>query len=74
MKWISVKDHLPDECCLVLVYDKRLKEHRIDYLIIYEKHYPDFPLPYIWAHQLVTDFENVDYWMPLPEPPKDLSF
>ncbi len=68
-EWISIKDRLPNQGEQVLTYDTQLKEYRIDYLL----HFDNEPEPYIWACRLVSDWNRVNYWMQLPEKPKDKS-
>ena len=60
MKWISVKDSLPQEDVRVLVYLKSTRN--------YTKIDTDRLLDEIW----VRWGSDVVYWMPLPEPPKEI--
>ncbi len=77
MKWISVKDKLPDEDGFYLVVTK------------WEGHYSRRPMEFLFqkgtkhhwwnylfgswkSHQtnLIIHGNHVTHWMPLPEPPK----
>lgn len=62
MKWISVKDRLPEEGEKVLSYLQDYDEYKIDYII-------EFPEP-IWACVLERDQNHVTHWMELPESPR----
>lgn len=67
MKWISVKDRLPDEGKLVLTFNAEQKgydDYCLDYVILINTE----PTGYIWACDLNYD---VTHWMPLPEPPNE---
>ena len=55
-EWISVKDQLPDDADLVLVYSER-SGVRTDYYYNDEWEYYD-------RNQI-----EITHWMPLPEPP-----
>ncbi len=63
MKWISVKDKLPNELSIILVYGK-----------VYDD---DFEIG--WAFYNTKDqycgtnyyYKDVTHWMDLPKPPKD---
>ena len=61
IKWISVKDRLPDDCVEVLVYDTDCG------IVIgwYDKEIGDF------AADFISPLDAVTHWQPLPEPPKD---
>jgi len=70
MKWISVKDKLPEEGVIVLTIGWRFPEsveYRIDYIVLLD----DPKEPYIWARRSLDECSKVAYWMPLPEPPKE---
>lgn len=69
MKWISVKDKLPEEGTDVLSCNIKSKEIAIDYIVKFESE----PLGYIWACRLQDEFNNVTHWMPLPELPNELD-
>lgn len=63
-EWISVKDRLPKEgqsvlCCNSQISYKKVYERGIFYDGDTHCYYP------------IGKVENVTYWMPLPEPPKD---
>jgi hypothetical protein len=68
--WISVKDRLPEIEGFYLVYSKTVVEtesgdvspYYVDWFNIYE-HEGD-------KDYWFSEFEDADYWMPLPEPPK----
>lgn len=66
MKWISVKDQLPAESEIVLVFagNSRFGKYFIDYIAIFDD---ENGLP-IWFDPPST---GITHWMPLPEPPKD---
>ncbi len=69
MKWIKVEDELPEEGVRVLTIDrweKYLYEYRIDYVV----KFPSEPSGFIWACRLQDDQNKVNYWMPLPLPPR----
>lgn len=55
--WINVKDRLPEEGQLVLVYMPA-----IDFHIDIDERYSDR-----WSRY---NYVDVTHWMPLPEPPK----
>ena len=58
MKWISVKDRLPEKRCAVIVFD---------YMDVISADWDeDFNRFYIGCSYL----GNVTYWMPLPKPPE----
>ena len=61
VKWISVKDRLPENCIEVLVYDTDCG------IVIgwYDKEIGDF------AADFISPLDAVTHWIPLPEPPKD---
>lgn len=68
MKWISVKDRLPEEGESVLVYDGNLplsgKPH-------YEvASYRTFKNGSMFVSPPYS-LQGIIYWMPLPEPPKE---
>jgi hypothetical protein len=64
-EWISIKERIPPEGTRVLTYDSKNKEQRVDYII----HFPEYKTPYIWACRIDSDYNKVDFWMLLPEPP-----
>src|SRR5690348_7012978 len=59
MEWISVKDRLPEQEALYLVYDSSNKEWGLSYFIV-NGSYRYFD---IWESLDIT------HWMPLPSPP-----
>ena len=61
VRWISVKDRLPDNCVEVLVYDTDCG------IVIgwYDKK------DGIFVAEFMNELDAVTHWMPLPEPPKD---
>lgn len=64
MKWISVKDSLPEVGKKVLVY---CKENKNDYEIgAYSDTYRGFFVRQTW-------YENITHWMPLPQPPTGIT-
>lgn len=63
-EWISVKDRVPDYWIDVLGYS--LDEDEDDYIVAHRT-----PDSLAWeCHDMAPCL--VDYWVPLPEPPKDL--
>lgn len=56
--WVSVKDRLPDKHCGCLVFN----EHGWSALDCWEG--------YGW---MLSDDPEVTHWMPLPEPPKEVT-
>lgn len=65
MKWISVKDQLPEKEVYVLVITKE-KAYAIAFLSQFngKKEWSIFDTHWI-------DFEDVTHWMPLPEKPEN---
>ncbi len=65
MKWISVKDRLPKKGVRVLLYD--YDEVVVGYLIssVYRHCFK--------ACQFDEQFFHVTHWMPLPNPPKEIT-
>lgn len=72
--WISVKDKLPDTGEEVLV------SYECAFLDISCRHSKDSGIPYLDTNGFVTernggkytgDIVHVDYWMPIPEVPKE---
>jgi len=64
-EWISVNDRLP-----------KVRELVITFEMIYDKH-PHVSIGSLWEKDETTigwttenGFDNVSYWMPLPEPPE----
>lgn len=59
MKWISVKERLPEHFSSVLVFGQSIRT-----CALYEDgiFYCDFRLP---------KHEDITHWMPLPEPPTE---
>jgi len=66
MEWISVKDRLPETEGHYLVYSKDVLELEsedvspmiVDSFNIYEE------------EKWFSEYEDADYWMPIPKPPK----
>lgn len=63
MKWISVKDRLPDSFKPVIVCREKEKGE-----FIVEQGHRDVNG---WWKVYGTRTKNVSYWMPMPEPPKE---
>lgn len=63
MRWISVKDRLPDSFKPVIVCREKAKGE-----FIVEQGHRDVNG---WWKVYGTRTKNVSYWMPLPEPPKE---
>jgi len=68
MEWISVEDRLPDENGPVLVVVNGCVEERgfIGFM-------PDKKTPLWGRSRWADDWDYVTHWMPLPEPPKEVS-
>jgi hypothetical protein len=64
MEWISVKDKLPDQWLLVLVYT----EHGGVEVDRYDMTLSDGTILFYGTREEYRS--NVTHWMPLPEPPK----
>lgn len=74
MEWISVKDRFPEIEERVLVYQKGGVSGGNEVDITYRTHeyYPDekeINNRIAWHDQGICN--NIHFWMPLPEPPKD---
>lgn len=64
MKWISVKDKLPDPIVDVLVYDKKEEKVLLTFLVQLSQNEP------WWHHNCFNVNSNtVTHWMYLPDPP-----
>lgn len=68
MKWINVKDRLPEEGKEVLTYSKKTKKFLVDYIIEFKNLNPP---SYIWACRKEYEYLDITHWMPLSEPPKE---
>jgi hypothetical protein len=66
-EWFNVVDKLPEEDTFVLTYDSKLKEYRVDKVILIDGSYHE-PEPYIWHGRLVSDWNSVSHWCELPSP------
>ena len=62
MKWISVKDRSPQDCVDVLGF--LIEEEYRGCDIVYRKGYK-------WIDSSGSPTNDVYFWMPLPEPPKE---
>jgi hypothetical protein len=80
-KWISIKDKLPPLNKYVLgVYTKAPwfneddQEH-VNFVIVYRQQYPieaNNLVSYRWKHHCYHFFgQDIEYWMPLPDAPKE---
>ena len=67
MSWISTDDELPREDDSVLVWDAVDKAIKIDHTCICREN----PDGYVWCGMLVDEYQNIKYWMPLPEEPDE---
>ena len=67
MKWISVKDRLPEKCGRFLVYGSRGGIYTAEF-----RKFGDLGGEYPHWHKLNSKNHRCDptHWMPLPEPPK----
>jgi len=65
MKWINIKDKLPEDGIEVLTFGNN--GFKLDYLI-----FSEFKnIPYIWGNELIDDWHKVTHWMPLPDNPEE---
>jgi hypothetical protein len=67
MKWISVKDRLPEIDQKVLVWACSSPDPEFVDIGFYD---PESSPETLWRCEEYMDI-HVDYWMPLPNPPKD---
>lgn len=66
MRWISVKDRLPEEGVEVLTFWEGLNcKYNLDYIVLFS----EAPNGYVWACTLYDECNKVTHWMPLPPPP-----
>ncbi len=65
MNWISVKERLPEDGELVLVYNAR-----DDFLAVLEHDSSEYESPWHGGDYWL-DEDDVTHWMPLPELPKE---
>ena len=68
MKWISVKDRLPELNQPVLVFAPTEDEN---YLVDYIHSFLDGNPLWNWCVNVENNQQTVTHWMPLPEPPKE---
>lgn len=66
MEWISVKESLPPDRRVVLVFTVGLPERNGIRMSAYNK---DQPLSMYWHGIIMGKGMGVTHWMPLPEPP-----
>lgn len=81
MRWISVKDRMPQETNEVVDFDETWKES--DFVLVYapnaERYYPDFYVGQTVDGKWHLDGDVVEtttvvtHWMPIPEPPEDMT-
>jgi hypothetical protein len=64
MKWISVKDRLPEDSQEVIIYSEGGK---VEAGVYYCKEF-GFDYYDVSIRDIIV---NVTHWMPLPEPPRD---
>lgn len=73
-KWISVKDHLPDEGQTVIIYHVHLGPN-YNFFIYYPPGTMGNIKPFFRYKGsmgfLTIEEDNITHWMPLPEPPKE---
>ena len=70
VKWISVKDKLPDEGERVLIYAPRTQNQYYVAMFYTLRGEIKFTMN-IYGISYCWYAEDVTYWMPLPKPPKD---
>ena len=80
--WISVEERLPEDKCECLVYVKTHNKFS-GYMTIswfyprYDGSAPDLKGRKVWtgydSEWGVFELRNVTHWMPLPEPPKEVT-
>jgi hypothetical protein len=68
MKWISIKDRLPDAGQIVIIV---WRGHTQNTCYVYDKHIEQWST--YDGECTIGNNKNVTHWMPLPEPPKDES-
>lgn len=66
MEWISVNKEKPKNCEVVLVFDKWDDKVYVR-VVVYSETKDVFCDPYDEGHSI----DDVEYWMHLPEPPKE---
>ena len=74
--WISVEDRLPDDATWVLVYAQFPDlESRVVTMAFFEGANDEGEIFWLCHNDTkkLSEWEGVNYWMPLPEPPKELS-
>jgi len=64
MKWISVKEQLPEDDQTILVYNPRASLFQLGYYLKDEDSF--YSIESYFAFPL-----HVTHWMPLPQPPKE---
>lgn len=78
--WISVKDRMPEKQTPVLVYVPPYSDENEEYIgHVAMSYYTHFAHGGYWAgtdgnvYGAIGIIHDPTYWMPLPEPPKDLG-
>lgn len=83
-QWVSVKDRLPDElielycyeCVVLAIVSGQINGTKCDhsYMIVIFSHMPEQePEWFNPDSTFIGDEITVHYWMPLPEPPEEVS-
>jgi hypothetical protein len=67
MKWISVKERLPEEMDMTVLLNHKKFGVFQGYLMQFGKHWAS--VRYLGVAPY--DFKTVTHWMPLPEPPTE---
>lgn len=72
MEWINIKDKIPEVLENVIVWNGTLNQCEIQYrLNEYYEESSDLKNKYAWNEQGI--FNNIEYWMPLPNQPDRLN-
>jgi hypothetical protein len=70
MEWISVKDRLPDEDCICVIWNENRPFNY--YISVYSKYYNEFEVYLIGGSRLMDPISfNATHWMKLSEPLKE---
>lgn len=70
MKWISIKEKLPDKDCVCVVWNKSRPFNF--YISNFSKYFKEFEVYMIDGSRLYDPISfNATHWMPLPETPNE---